>query len=170
MKLDKEHEKLIVTSAEKKEFPLLIKVGKIISVENHPNAEKLFVEKVDFGTETRTIISGIKQWYKAEELVGRHVIAILNLKHAKLRGVISEGMLLTGEHEGKFMLLEAPHSKPGDIVYFEKDTKHPAQIDHDDFAKVPLGIMHKNVLCDNKVLKTDTETIHINLPDGSKVL
>ncbi|MFA6888861.1 MAG: methionine--tRNA ligase [Candidatus Woesearchaeota archaeon] len=168
MKLDNEHEKLIVTS-QKKEFPLLMRVGKIISAEDHPNAEKLFVEKVDFGTEIRTIISGIKQWYKKEELVGKQVIAIVNLKPAKLRGVMSEGMLLTGEHEDKVILLEAPHSKLGDIVYFEKNANHPAQIEYTDFTKVPLNIKQKNIMCETKALKTDTEIISINMPDGSKV-
>jgi methionyl-tRNA synthetase len=169
MKLESEHEKLIATTSEKKEFPLLMKVGKIISVENHPNAEKLFVEKVDFGTEQRTIVSGIKQWYKAEDLVGKHVIAIINLKHAKLRGVVSEGMLLTGEKDNAVILLEAPKSKQGDAVYFDKEAKSPAQIEYDDFAKVPLVIKAKKIMCDNKELKTDKETIHIGLPDGAKV-
>lgn len=167
MKLENEHEKLIVSA--KKEFPLLIKVGKIISAEDHPNAEKLYVEKVDFNGEGRTIVSGIKQWYAKEELVGRHVLAIVNLKPAKLRGVTSEGMLLTGEHEKKVILLEAPKSSPGDAVYFEKNAKAPVQTEYDDFAKVPLIIMHKKVMCNGKELRTDKEIIHIDLPDGAKV-
>ncbi len=169
MKLENEHEKLIVTTPEKKEFPLLMKVGKIISAENHPNAEKLFVEKVDFGTEQRTIVSGIKQWYKPEDLIGKHIIAIVNLKPAKLRGVVSEGMLLTGEKENTVILLEAPKSKPGDVVYFDKNAKTPAQIEYDDFAKVPLIIKAKKVMYEKQELKTDKETIHIDLPDGAKV-
>ncbi len=168
MKLENEHEKLIVAS-EKKEFPLALKVGKIISAENHPNAEKLLVEKVDFNGEVRTIVSGIRQWYKKEELVGRHVVAVVNLKPAKLRGVVSEGMVLAAEHNNELKLLEAPHSKPGDAVYFDKKAKHPVQIEYDDFAKISLTISHKKVVCENKELKTDKEIIYVEMPDSTKV-
>ncbi len=170
-KIENEHEKLIPI-VQKTEFPLLMKVGKIISAENHPNAEKLFVEKVDFGDEQRTIVSGIRQWCKKEELIERHVIAVINLKPVKLRGIVSEGMLLTGEHGNNVILLEAPNSKPGDRVYFDKNAASPAQIEYDDFAKLHLVIKHKTVICENsgnKPLKTDTEVISINMPDGSAV-
>ncbi|MBQ1522139.1 MAG: methionine--tRNA ligase subunit beta, partial [Erysipelotrichaceae bacterium] len=78
---------------------LEIKVGKIISCEKHPSADKLLVFKLDFGNEERQIVSGIAKWYKPEELVGKKVAAIVNLKPVKLRGVESQGMILSAEDE-----------------------------------------------------------------------
>ena len=78
---------------------LEIKVGRIISCEKHPSADKLLVFKLDFGNEERQIVSGIAKWYKPEELVGKKVAAIVNLKPVKLRGVESQGMILSAEDE-----------------------------------------------------------------------
>ena len=76
-----------------------IRVGQVISCEKHPTADKLLVFKLDFGNEERQIVSGIAKWYKPEELVGKKVAAIVNLKPVKLRGVESQGMILSAEDE-----------------------------------------------------------------------
>ncbi len=70
------------------------RVGKILSAEKHPKADKLLVFKVKMGTETRQIISGVAAYYKPEELVGRNVIVVANLKPRNLRGMESKGMLM----------------------------------------------------------------------------
>lgn len=73
-------------------------VGKVLSCEDHPNADKLLVFKVDIGEEEpRTIVSGIKKWYKPEDLVGKNIIVVKNLKPVKMRGIESQGMLLSSE-------------------------------------------------------------------------
>ncbi len=74
-----------------------LEVGQIISVEKHPDAEKLFVEKVQLSDGERQIVSGLSSYYLAEELVGKKVVIVRNLKSAKLRGVESQGMLLAAE-------------------------------------------------------------------------
>jgi methionyl-tRNA synthetase len=169
-KVEEQHQKLIVTKPEHAEFPLLLKVGKILSVEDHPNAEKLFVEKIDLGHgDVRTIVSGIKQWYKKEDLVGKHVVVVANLKPAKLRGVMSEGMILAAEHDGNLKVLEAPGSVSGDRVYFGEETAVPPQIGYEDFAKLSITVSHKNVVCNGKKLQTKKEEIYCSLPDGTKV-
>ena len=71
-----------------------IRVGEIKSAENHPNADKLCVLKVDLGSEERTIVTGIKGHYELDKLVGRKIVVIVNLDPVVLRGVKSEGMLL----------------------------------------------------------------------------
>ena len=78
---------------------LEIRVGTVKSCEKHPSADKLLVFKIDFGAEERQIVSGIAKWYKPEELVGKKVAAIVNLKPVKLRGVESQGMILSAEDE-----------------------------------------------------------------------
>ncbi|MGL4610295.1 MAG: methionine--tRNA ligase [Trueperaceae bacterium] len=76
---------------------LELRVGKILHCEQHPKADKLLVLKVKVGPEERTIVSGIRQWYKPEELVGTKVIIVANLKPVKLRGIESQGMILSAE-------------------------------------------------------------------------
>ena len=71
-----------------------LKVAKILSVERIPDAKKLYKLEVDLGYEKRTVVSGLVPYYKEEELVGKKVALVSNLKPAKLRGIESNGMLL----------------------------------------------------------------------------
>jgi len=84
-----------------------MKTGKVTSVEDHPNADKLYVVTIEDGPDsTRTVCAGLKSHYKAEELVGKSVVFVANLKPRKLRGIMSEGMMLAAEDsEGKVTLL-----------------------------------------------------------------
>ena len=75
-----------------------LRVGEILSAEKHPNADKLLVFKVKMGTETRQVISGVSQYFTPEEMVGKKVICVANLKPRKLRGLMSNGMLLFADN------------------------------------------------------------------------
>jgi methionyl-tRNA synthetase len=77
-----------------------LKVARVLEVNEHPNADKLIVLKVDLGTEQRTICAGIRADYTAEELVGRNIIVVANLAPRKLRGIESHGMLLASSDAG----------------------------------------------------------------------
>ena len=78
----------------------------IKSVEDHPNADKLYVLKLDLGNEERQIVAGIKSGYTKEELIGKQIVIIKNLEPAVLRGVQSNGMLLAASNkEGKVVLI-----------------------------------------------------------------
>lgn len=94
------------------------RVAEVIECEDHPKADKLLVLKLKIGEETRQVVSGIKKWYKAEDLVGKKVIAIVNLEPVKLRGVESQGMVLAAEDdEGNLSLLSTLEDvKSGAIV------------------------------------------------------
>ncbi len=83
---------------------LELRTGKIIEAKKHPKADKLYIFKVDLGTETRQIVSGIAKYFELEKLVGQNVVVVANLKPAKLRGEISEGMILLAEDEEKDVL------------------------------------------------------------------
>lgn len=82
-----------------------MKVGKILECEKHPDADKLLVFKVKIGDETRQIVSGIKKWYEPEQLIGKKVVVLMNLKPRKIRGIESQGMLLSAEKDGELSLL-----------------------------------------------------------------
>lgn len=95
-----------------------LRVGTIIECERHPKAERLLVEKISLGGEdVRQIVSGIAKFYQPEELIGKKVIVVANLKPAKLRGVESQGMILCGEHGDVVRVVEAPAELPdGSVV------------------------------------------------------
>jgi len=83
-----------------------MRVGTILEAEKMPKAKKLLVLKVDTGINTRTIVSGIAEHFKPEELIGKKVTVLVNLAPRKLRGVESEGMILMTENqEGKIVFL-----------------------------------------------------------------
>ena len=83
-------------------------VGEIIACEEVPKSKKLLCSKVRIGSEVKQIVSGIKQYYSAEEMVGKKVMALVNLKPAKLAGVVSEGMLLCAEDAQGNLALVVP--------------------------------------------------------------
>lgn len=95
-----------------------LRVGTVLECTKVPKADKLLMFKIDDGLETRTILSGIAKQFKPEELVGKQVCFIANLAPRTLRGIVSEGMILSAEdNEGKLSLLTvAPAAKPGSEI------------------------------------------------------
>ena len=88
-------------------------VGEIIKCEEVPKSKKLLCSQVRIGSQVKQIVSGIKQHYSAEEMVGKKVMVLVNLKPAKLAGVLSEGMLLCAEDaEGNLALLTPEKEMP----------------------------------------------------------
>ena len=91
-------------------------VGHVRECVKHPNASKLLVLTIDTGDRVRQVVSGIAQYYRPEELVGRRVVVVANLKPVKLRDVLSEGMILCAEREKGFTLVEAPDVPAGSVI------------------------------------------------------
>ena len=92
---------------------LQFRVGKIIKCEEVPKSKKLLCSQVQIGSEVKQIVSGIKQHYSAEEMVGKKVLVLTNLKPATLAGVLSEGMLLCAEDaEGNLALMTPEKDMP----------------------------------------------------------
>ena len=152
-----------------KEFIADLRVAKITAVQKHPDAEKLFIEQIDYGTEKSQIVSGLAEYYNPEELVGKNIIVVTNLKKAKLRGVESFGMLLAASKENKLKVLEAPNSKPGDQVKVEGYKIKESKIKIDDFFKIKITTKDKKVIFNDIQLKTDSEELTIDMPDGSEI-
>jgi len=84
-----------------------LRVARIIEAEDHPNADKLIVLKIDLGNETRRIVAGLKGHYEPGELAGRNIVVVANLEPRKMRGIESQGMLLaaTSEDKSRIVLL-----------------------------------------------------------------
>ncbi len=88
-------------------------VGEIIACEEVPKSKKLLCSQVKIGSQVKQIVSGIKKHYTAEEMVGKKVMVLVNLKPAKLAGVLSEGMLLCAEDaEGNLSLMTPEKQMP----------------------------------------------------------
>jgi methionyl-tRNA synthetase len=96
-----------------------LKIGKVIDVQDHPNADKLYILKVDVGGEIRQIVSGIKQWYKKEDLLNKKIVIVYNLQPKIFREIESQGMLLAAEDgNGNLSLITADKDiKEGSIVH-----------------------------------------------------
>ena len=90
---------------------LQFRVGEIIACEEVKKSKKLLCSQVRIGREVKQIVSGIKQYYTAEEMVGKKVMVLTNLKPAKLAGVVSEGMLLCAEDAQGQLALVAPEKE-----------------------------------------------------------
>lgn len=82
-----------------------LKVAEVLECTAHPKADKLLIFKLKIGSETRQILSGIKEYYKPEELVGKKVVVITNLKPRKIMGMESKGMILSAEIDDKLSVL-----------------------------------------------------------------
>ena len=88
-------------------------VGEVLECREVPKSKKLLVSQIKFGDQTRQIVSGIKKWYKPEEMVGKKVMCLINLKPAKLAGLESQGMILAAEDsEGNVTLMTPEKDMP----------------------------------------------------------
>jgi len=147
-----------------------LKVARIVRIERHPKADKLYIETLDDGSGLeRVIVSGLVPFYKEEELLGRNIILVDNLKPAKLRGVESRGMLLAASLAGPegreaVEVLQAPWAEPGATVSLEgmnSDTPRDAQIDADSFFSVPLAARAGFALAGSVRLVVDGKPIQL---------
>lgn len=141
-----------------------LRVGRILEVEKHPRADKLYIEKVDMGGEQRQIVSGLVQYYSEEELKGRKVLIVANLKAAKLRGVESQGMLLAAEADKAVEVLFVDNGNPGDRVVLAPEVKEAQEsgqggeqavkpeIDIDEFFSIPVEVHDFKVMVEKRPL------------------
>ena len=91
---------------------LELRIGEITACEEVPKSKKLLKETIKIGSETRTVISGIKKWYKPEDMVGKKVMVVTNLAPRMIAGIESQGMVLAAEDEtGELLSLMTPDWK-----------------------------------------------------------
>jgi len=105
-----------------------LRVGHIVDIMKHPDADGLYVEQIDIGEETgpRTVVSGLVNYIPIDQMRDKYLVAVCNLKPANMRGVKSFAMVLCATSkdgkDGGIELIQPPaNSKPGDRVYFEGD-------------------------------------------------
>jgi methionyl-tRNA synthetase len=132
---------------EKKEITieaLDLRIGEIEEITDHPDAEKLYIMKVNFGSEARQLVAGLKTYYTKEEMQGRKIVVVMNLKPAKLRGVESRGMLLAAEDtEGVVSLLSPLSDEDVGVRVSGRDLeldKAKKQVSFSEFQKILLKV------------------------------
>ncbi|MFC0525665.1 methionine--tRNA ligase [Pontibacillus salicampi] len=94
-----------------------LRVAEVVEADKHPKADKLLRLQLDLGSESRQVVSGIAKYYNPEDLVGRKVVCVTNLKPVKLRGELSQGMVLSAEDEnGDLTLVSIDQNQPNGSV------------------------------------------------------
>jgi methionyl-tRNA synthetase len=173
----------------RKEVPfsstLDLRAAKIVQVERHPKADKLYILKLETGQnpdgspEERTIVSGLVPFYREDELLGKRIIVAYNLKAAKLRGVESRGMLLAAsdekglDAEGKPLerceVLDSNDAPAGTRVVLagENPGPIPPEIDIDTFLSIPITVQNHQVQAGGKALTLLGKPVETKIiPDG----
>ncbi len=161
-----------------------LRIAKIESVEDYPNADKMYKIKIDLGElGKRQICAGLKLHFKKEDLLGKNVVVVANLKPAILRGEKSEGMMLAAEDKYKNLgILQSPDSEAGDEVYLcGSDGKNCVEkkpvneISIDEFYAEKLKVKVGRILCKGKMLFAKSsdgdfkEIIVYDVEDGGEV-
>ena len=147
---------------------IALKTARIIKIERHPDAEKLYIETLDDGSgQDRIIVSGLVPYFKEEDLLGKSIIIADNLKARKMRGVESRGMLLAGSYtdgEGveHIEVLDSSSVVPGTTVYLEgadPSFVKPVSIDGDTFFSSPMIIVDHTVMIGGKRLMVEGKPV-----------
>lgn len=105
-----------------------MRVGTVVEVNRAPDADTLYLTKVDIGGEFLSIVAGLTKFLTIDELIGKNVVILCNLKPSKLRGHLSEGMIMCAKTDDKMELLEPPeNAQPGDLVFCESYERVPVE-------------------------------------------
>ena len=101
-----------------KEFSQMdIRTGKVVEASDHPDADTLYVLKVDIGSEIIQLVAGLKEHYAPEQLQGKTIVVLANLEPKALRGVISQGMLLAARAQDRVRILTCDEDlTPGSVI------------------------------------------------------
>ncbi len=136
-----------------------LRVAKVVGVEDHPQADKLYMLQVDLGAlGKRVLVAGMKPHYTKEEITGKNIVIVVNLKPATIRGVKSNGMLLAAsDGSGVVSLLSPEDASPGSEVFIEGIPREPVGVlEFDDFKQVALIVNEKQeVTYQGKTLQSE---------------
>jgi methionyl-tRNA synthetase len=148
-----------------------LKVAKVTEICDHPRADRLYLIKIDLGSEQRQICAGIKPFYpNPNDLLGKNLVVVTNLEPTKLRGELSEGMLLAGDDGTDVGVLTPIQSKPGDQVYIEGVSDYKSDlIKFDDFMKYTFEAKDGKAYLQGKPLRTDSEEIKLEKVKNGRI-
>lgn len=151
---------------------LELRVGQVVEVTEHPDADALFAMKIDVGEgETRSICAGLRGHVTTEELQGRRVLVLANLKKAKLRGIESNGMVLAADRtDGKVIPVDPGKAEIGDLVTIPAiETRPKKKLSKSAFEKAPLAALDGKVSYKGKPLRSSVGFVLCDAEDGAVV-
>jgi methionyl-tRNA synthetase len=152
-----------------------LRVAKILDVSDHPQADKLYIMQVDLGPlGKRTIVAGMKPYYQKQEIAGKSIVMVINLKPATIRGVESKGMLLAATDANQVVsLLNPKDCSPGSEVGVDGVPREPVPIlEFEAFKQAPMTVDGKgNAIYNGKPLKTKSIIITTDrmVKEGAKI-
>ena len=153
-----------------------LRVAKVIDVKDHPNADTLYLLLLDVGKlGKRIIVAGMKPHYSKDEIKGKSIVIVSNLKPANIRGAKSNGMLLAAEDKkGICSLLNPGDSTPGSEVFIDGILRNPSNfLEFEDFKKVNMMIgENQKAVYNGKILRTEKgDVVSDKIVDvGAKIL
>ncbi len=144
-----------------------LRIAEIKEVKEHPNADQLYILTIDLGEESRTLVAGLKNYYPANELLGKKIVVVCNLEHANFRGVESQGMLLAGEDENTVAILTPQGDvKPGTRVQASGIYSEPPPVlKFKKFKKLKMEVVD---IQDSKVIGSSEYRIEYPIPEEWK--
>ncbi|MCB9359451.1 methionine--tRNA ligase [Candidatus Woesearchaeota archaeon] len=167
---------IIIRKVEKKEvlkYPANLKVAEIKEAKLHDDSDKLIVLQIDIGEDNpRQLVAGLQKYYKPEDLVGKKIIVVSNLKPAKLGGKLSQGMLLAASSpDDKEVILIEVDGKPGGQVNCGSLESDTSELKIDNFFNIPLKIKDKKILVEKfgSNLILNGKEITVDVADGYTV-
>jgi len=153
-----------------------LRVARVLDIKDHPNADTLYLLYLDVGKlGKRVIVAGMKPYYSKDELRGKSIVIVYNLKPAVIRGVKSNGMLLAAEDkDGVCSLLNPGDATPGSPVVVDDVPREPVNIlEFDDFKKVNMVIdRDQKATYNGRILHTEKGDVVSDKPvkEGAKIL
>ncbi|MBI2668739.1 methionine--tRNA ligase [Candidatus Woesearchaeota archaeon] len=152
-------------------FPLQLTVGKILDVKDHPNADSLYVLSVDLGEKgKRQVVAGLKKYLPAKSLLNKTVVFCANMKPAKIRGELSEAMILVADDGQNVGLLEVQKTPIGKEACFTGMENCKKEVTFEEFKKLQMLVRGCRVMFDGKKLASVNEDVVVrDVVDGAPV-
>ncbi len=153
-------------------FLLHLTVGQILEVKDHPNADSLYLLTVNLGNlGKRPVVAGIKKYFTKESLLHKKAVFCANMKLAKIRGELSQAMILVADDGKNVSLLEVSKTNVGENVQFGDLTNSTSEVTYEEFKKLTLLVKNGAVTFEGRTLKTRVEEIRVKgVQQGAKIM
>lgn len=148
-----------------------LRVGKVLNVGDHPNAERLYLVEVDLGEGTpRQLVAGLKSFFTPDELLGKGLVVVTNLKPSKIRGEYSQGMLLAAEKDESVVLLNPGDASIGSTVLAKGLASVPGNnLKFKKFEEVTFDVKNRRVCVSGRPLLAGGKEVRVEIGDGASV-
>ena len=153
---------------EKESFPIELKVGKVMEVQLHPNADKLFLLQVDFGSRRRQIVAALRGKVEEEALLAQPLVFVTNLQAAEIRGAKSEGMIFAAK-ENEAIVPISCNAAVGSLVAPKEVVISSTKLTLETYSQQQFFIQSGQVYCNNKLLLVEEKPLQVQVSDEATI-